>query len=65
VSLKLQNFTIQRNSNPLIIFAGVVNEKNENATVQIHLQPHHNVDDMTIRQLEELAIQEARRFSQG
>lgn len=61
MSLKLTSVSINR-ANPNLVFAALQNQKNESVNVQVHIEPHQHIDNLTFGQLEHLALEAAKHL---
>jgi hypothetical protein len=62
MSLKLQSIGLNRGLQPPTIFVSLTNNKNESINVNITVQPHHNIDELKIVEIEQLALEEAKKL---
>ncbi len=64
MGLKLTSVSINRNAHPNTVFAGMQNASGEMVSVQIHFEASMNVDDFTLRQIEQLALEKVKHLGE-
>jgi hypothetical protein len=62
MSLKLQNISINRQAQPHQILVGLSSSKGESFSVQVPIEPRQNLDQLTLHEIEKLALEEAKKF---
>jgi hypothetical protein len=64
MSMKLGNIQINRDQNRVAKSAmcGLANGKGDFINVTLHLEAHHNLEQMTFSQFEQLAIEAAKKL---
>ncbi|TCK32861.1 hypothetical protein B0G84_8767 [Paraburkholderia sp. BL8N3] len=62
MSLRLQSVSIDRQAQPQRVLVGLFSSKGESISVQVPLQSGHNVDQLTLHDIEKLALTEAKKF---
>jgi hypothetical protein len=62
MGLKLQSVSIDRKAQPHQILVALSSSKGESISVQVPLEPRHDLDQLMLHEIEKLAIEEAKKF---
>lgn len=62
MSLKLQSVSINRQAQPHQILVLLTSSKGESISVQVPLEPRQDLDQLTLHEVEKLALEEAKKF---
>ncbi|KVR16116.1 hypothetical protein WK11_25435 [Burkholderia ubonensis] len=62
MSLKLQSVGFQRHTTPVTLYASLQDDKNNSVNVTFQLEPHHQLDKLTIEEISHLAHEAAKRL---